>query len=175
MLLHFLATIVLGLGTAGLLMAINVATGKRLPTWLVPAGAGLAMLVFLVSMEYGWVTRTTAGLPEGVEVVSISRESMWYRPWTYLKPLSLRLVAIDTRRNRTHPEQPDQIMTTVMLLGRWMPIREIPVVFDCLGARRADLHAGVELEAGGHLRGADWRRLDPDEAALQTVCRERFD
>lgn len=173
MLLELIATVVLGLGAAGLIMAGNVLTGKRLPAWLIPAGAGAAMLIFIIFMEYSWVSRTSESLPSGVEVASVSSESMWYRPWTYIRPLSLRMVAVDTRRNRTHPSQPDQVMTSVLLLGRWMPVREIPVVFDCAGRRRADLHAGVELRADGSLANADWRRLDDADPALRIACQGR--
>lgn len=173
MLLEFLAAIVLGLAVAGTIMAINAATGRRLPGWLVPAGAGIGMIVFMVTMEYGWLPRTIEQLPEGVEVVSVSRESTWYRPWTYVRPLSLRLVALDTRRNRTHPEQRGLVMTSVVLLGRWLPARQIPVVFDCNAGRRADLHDGVELDRDGHLPGADWRDLAPDDPALAIACRDQ--
>lgn len=171
MLLEFLAAIVLGLAVAGAIMAINVAIGRRLPGWLVPAAAGISMIAFMVTMEYTWLPRTMASLPEGIEVVSVSRESSWYRPWTYLRPLSLRAVTLDTRRNRTHPAQPGQVMTSVVLLGRWMPVRRIPVVFDCQAGRRADLHAAVELGDDGHLSGADWRELAPDDPALAIACR----
>ncbi len=171
MLLEFFAAIILGLAVAGVIMAINVVIGRRLPGWLVPAAAGISMIAFMVSMEYTWLQRTTASLPEGVEVISVSRESSWYRPWTYLRPLSLRAVALDTRRNRTHPAQPGQVMTSVVLLGRWMPARQIPVVFDCQTSRRADLQAGVELDDDGHLSGADWRELEPDDPALAVACR----
>ena len=170
MLLEFIAAIALGLGAAGLIMALNLATGKRLPGWLMPASAGLAMIGFMVYMEYSWASRTIAGLPEGVVVTAQSSETSWYRPWTYVKPLTLRLVAVDTRRNRTHADVPNQVMTTVILMGRWMPTREIPVVYDCATHRRADLHAGVELAEDGQLTGADWRRLKPDDPALVAVC-----
>ena len=171
MLLEFLAAIILGLAVAGVIMALNVATGRRLPGWLVPAAAGISMIVFMVWMEYTWLPRTLESLPEGVEVASVSRESSWYRPWTYIRPLSLRAVALDTRVNRTHPAQPGQVMTSVVLLGRWMPTRQIPVVFDCRSNRRADLHAAVELDEDGHLSGADWRELAPDDPALAIACR----
>ncbi len=171
MLLEFLAAIILGLAVGGVVMAINVTTGRRLPGWLMPAAAGIGMIAFMVWMEYTWLPRTMESLPEGVEVVSVSRESSWYRPWTYLRPLSLRAVTLDTRRNRTHPAQPGRVMTSVVLLGRWMPARQIPVVFDCLENRRADLHAGVELDADGQLTGADWRELPPDDPALEIACR----
>lgn len=170
MLIEFLAAVALGLGVAGVVMALNFVTGKRLPGWLVPASAGASMIAFMVWMEYSWLPRTIDNLPEGVVVVSASSESMWYRPWTYLKPLSLRLVALDTNRNRTHAEQPGRVMTRVLLLGRWMPARQIPVVFDCINNRRADLSANVELDADGQLRGAQWRRLSPDDPALAAAC-----
>ena len=39
MLLEFIAAIVLGVAVAGVVMAINVATGRRLPGWLVPGAS----------------------------------------------------------------------------------------------------------------------------------------
>ncbi|MGY6629627.1 MAG: hypothetical protein ACXIUL_01330 [Wenzhouxiangella sp.] len=173
MLLEFIAAIALGLGTAGLFMAINFITGKRLPGWLMPASAGCAMIAFMVYMEYSWQPRTEAQLPDGVVVTGMSSEQMWYRPWTFIKPLSLRMTAIDTRRSRRHADQPGQVMTTAVLLGRWMPVREIPVVFDCHDHRRADLHAGVDMAEDGRLIGADWRRLDHDDPALLAACADR--
>ena len=170
MLLEFIAAICVGLATAGIIMGFNIALGRRLPAWLVPAGAGVSMIVFMISMEYTWLDRTADQLPEGVEIVSISRDTSWYRPWTYIKPLSLRLIAIDTRRNRTHAAQPDRVMTSVLLLGRWMPARQIPVVFDCTLNRRADLHDGVDLDDTGTLPGAQWRQLAASDPALIIAC-----
>lgn len=171
MLLEFLAAVFLGVAAAGIVMAINVAVGRRLPAWLIPASAGLAMIGFMVWMEYTWLSRTVAQFPEGVEVVSASRDTSWYRPWTYIKPLSLRAVVLDTRNNRSHEAQPDRVMTSVLLFGRWMPTRQIPVVFDCAAGRRADLHDGVELNDDGSLPGADWRQLPADDPALAIACR----
>ncbi len=171
MLLEFVAAIFMGFAAAGVVMAINVVVGRRLPAWLMPASAGLAMIAFMSSMEYSWLSRTTATLPEGVEVVSVSQETSWYRPWTYINPVSLRAVALDTRRNRTHEKQSHLVMTSVVLIGRWMPSRQIPVVFDCARGRRADLHDGVVMDASGALPGAQWRDLPADDAALKIACR----
>ncbi|MCC5860735.1 MAG: hypothetical protein JJT93_02355 [Gammaproteobacteria bacterium] len=170
MLLEFIAAIALGLGAAGVVMALNVALRRRLPAWLVPAVAGAAMISFMVHMEYAWAERTAGQLPEGVVVASTGTSVSWFRPWTWIKPLELRMLAVDTRRSRRNPAAPGQVMTTVVLLERWMPVREIPVVFDCPGARRADLHAGVELAADGRLEGAQWRALESGDAALRVAC-----
>ena len=171
MLLEFIAAIALGLGTAGAVLAVDrLIARRRLPGWLASAAAGTAMIALMVYLEYSWADRTGAQLPEGVVVTAISRDRIWYRPWTYARPLTLRMVAVDTRRNRRHAEAPGQVMTTVVLFGRWLPTRELPVVFDCHGTRRADLHAGVELDAGGRLVGAQWRTLATDDAALAAAC-----
>lgn len=154
-------------------MGLNLAVGRRLPGWLIPASAGAAMIGFIIFMEYSWAARTAESLPDGVEIASVSQESMWYRPWTYIRPLSLRMIAVDTRRHRRHPQQPDQVMTTVLLLGRWMPVHEIPVVFDCAAGRRADLHAGVQLLPDGQLAEADWRRLDDADPTLPIACNDQ--
>jgi hypothetical protein len=171
MLLELIAAIALGAGTAGMVLAVDrLVARRRLPGWLAPAAAGTAMVALMVYLEYSWADRLGAQLPAGVVVTTISRDRMWYRPWTYARPLGLRMVAVDTRRNRLHDEAPGQVMTTVILLGRWLPTREMPVVFDCVGARRADLHAGVQLGADGQLVGAQWRTLAADDATLTAAC-----
>ncbi len=170
MLLEFIAAVTLGLGAAGVVMAVNVVLRRRLPTWLVPAAAGAAMLGFMVHMEYAWAERTAEQLPAGVIVATTGTSVSWFRPWTWVKPLELRMLAVDTRRSRRHQAAPGQVMTTVVLLERWMPVREIPVVFDCLGARRADLQAGVEMTIDGQLAGANWRQLEATDAALRVAC-----
>jgi hypothetical protein len=170
MLLEFIAAIAVGLGAAGIALILRTLSGRRLPIWTAPASAGLAMIAFMVTMEYSWMARTTDRLPEGVVVVNASEESSWYRPWTYLKPLTLRLVAVDTRRNRRNDTRPEWVMTTVVLLGRWVPAREIPVVYDCREGRRADLGEDVVLGPDGSLEGAQWRTLDPDDAGLRATC-----
>jgi len=170
MLLEFLAALAMGAGVAGLVMSLNWLMRRRLPGWMTPASAGLAMILMMVYLEYTWASRTEAQLPEGVVITAQSEASMWYRPWTYIKPLSLRMVAVDTRRNRHHADFPDYVMTTVLLLGRWMPAREIPVVYDCAGARRADLDASVQFADDGALLGTQWRALSDHDRALRAAC-----
>ena len=170
MLLEFIAAIASGLGVAGVMMAARKLTGHRLPGFLVPASAGVAMIAIMVYFEYSWAWRITDRLPEGVVITAESTDAMWYRPWTYLAPVTFRLVAIDTRRSRLNAAQPNQVMTTVMLLGRWMPIREIPVVYDCQRQQRADLDSGVTLADDGALVGARWRDLAEDDRALEVAC-----
>lgn len=169
MLLEFIAALASGFAAFGVLLMINAFTGRRLPRWVMPAGAGLGMLAFTIWSEYSWPER--AILPgAGYQEASRNSVATWYRPWTYVWPQSNRLIAIDHRFTRTHPEAPDLVLTRVALLARWMPEYGYLVVFDCATGRQADLLAGVELMPDGTLEGAEWVEIGTDDPVLATAC-----
>ncbi|MBC7156781.1 MAG: hypothetical protein H5U20_04605 [Rhodobacteraceae bacterium] len=169
---EFVATIVAGFGVAGLVILANRLLRGRLPRWLMPVAAGLAMIAFTIWAEYNWLDRVRAGLPEGVTIVAESRERMAYRPWTYLWPLTLRAVAVDTRRLRKNPAQPDLRMVPVVALGRWKAGIEINSVVDCAAGQRADMVEGVSIAEDGSLTGATWYALPEGDRLLRAVCGE---
>lgn len=170
MLLEFIAIIAGGFGLAGLVMTLNFLVGKRLPGWAVPAAAGAGMLAMAIWLEYSWFERVTSSYPEGVEVASTNQTRSWYRPWTFVVPLTNRLIAIDHRASRRNPSHPDMVLTQVVLAGRWEPTRQFGAMFDCTGHRRADLLDQVVFEEDGTLRNASWHALDPADPMLRTAC-----
>lgn len=170
MLLEFIAIIAAGFGLAGIALSVNIALRRRLPQWIIPAAAGAGMLLMAIWLEYSWLERTTAAFPEGVEVASSNQVRSWYRPWTYAVPLSNRLIAVDHRFDRRHADAPGQVLTRVILAGRWEPTRQYGAVFDCSAHRRADLLDQVTLEDGGGLENADWLQLSADDPVLRSVC-----
>jgi len=152
---------------------INRALGWRMPGWAVPAAAGFAMIAFVVWTEYSWAERTRSGLPAEVTVVSQNAITSWYRPWTYVWPLTNRMTVIDHRFDRTNADHPHLLITAVVMLGRWEPGRQVPVVFDCQDGLRADLRSTVVIADDGTLVGADWLRLSPDDPMLRAACHGR--
>ena len=170
MLLEFIAIVAAGFGLAGIALSLNIALRRRLPQWIVPAAAGAGMLLMAIWLEYSWFERTTSTFPDGVEVASTHQARSWYRPWTYVVPLTTRLIAVDRRFDRRHADRPGQVMTRVILAGRWEPTRQFGVVYDCNGHRRADLLDQVELDEDGQLRNASWAQLSADDAVLRTAC-----
>ena len=170
MLLEFIAIIAAGFGLAGIALSINIVLRRRLPQWILPAAAGAGMLLMAVWFEYSWLDRTTATFPDGVEVASTNEVRSWYRPWTYVVPLTTRLIAVDRRFDRRHADMPGHVLSQIILAGRWEPTRQFGAVFDCDGRRRADLLDEVVFDDAGALRNARWVTLEPDDALLRVAC-----
>ncbi|WP_394002029.1 hypothetical protein ACF3M1_15155 [Luteimonas sp. WGS1318] len=170
MLLEFIAIIAAGFGMGGVALMLNFIVGKRLPGWAMPASAGVGMLAMAVWLEYSWLDRVTANYPQEVEIASTNEVRAWYRPWTYVAPQVNRLIAIDHRFDRRNPAHPDQVLTQVLLVGRWEPARQFGVVFDCAGRRRADLIDQVRFADDGSLDNAHWRVLREDDPVLRAAC-----
>lgn len=171
MILEFIAAVVVGLAVGGIVHLLRRSAPGRIAPWAIPAAAGAAMIGFAVYMEYTWASRTVASLPEEAVVASQNEINSWYRPWTYLFPLTNRMIVVDHRFSRRNEAHPDQLLTAVVMLGRFEPGRQIPVVFDCAEGRRAELDAQVEFAEDGGLEGATWRNLSDDDPILRAACR----
>jgi len=170
MFLELIATFVLGVGVAGIALIIVKITRGRLPSWVVPASAGLAMIGFSIWSEYSWFARTAGDLPDPVVVAWTNRESAPWKPWTYALPQTTRFVAVDTGTIRTNDALPGQRMVDLYLMGRWAPGRQVRVVLDCHGARRADLIENVAMDETGAVDPAAWVQMDPSDPVLSTAC-----
>lgn len=169
MILDFIATVCAGFALAGVALALRALSRRRLPAWIVPAAAGLGMLGFAVWNEYTWYPRTVAALPDGVVVARAQEESAPWRPWSYVRPIVTRFSAVDTRVSRTNPGAPGQVLTTVVLVGRWQPGMTVPVLFDCESSRRAPLTGDTPLaEIDG--TGLSWEELPPTDETLRAAC-----
>lgn len=148
--------------------ALGKFAGIALPKWLMPAGIGLAMLGTAIWSEYSWYPRLRAGLPATAEVVLTGQDSAPWRPWTYLRPLTVRAMVID--RAKLAAPAPGVVATDLLLLQRWAPLQTVSVAYDCAGARRADLFGAAKVESDGTLSGAAWQPLDPGDAGLRAAC-----
>ena len=124
-----------------------------------------------VVSESTWGSRTAEGLPEGVVVVDEVAESVWYRPWTYISPFINRFVTVDVTSVRENPEIPGQRMVDLYFFGRWSPVNQAPMFFDCAENRSALLIDGAEFAPDGSLRDAQWETLAPSDSILTLACK----
>lgn len=170
MFIELIATVFAGIACAGLVMSLNIASGRRLPKWLMPVAAGVGMLGMTLSNEYSWFSRTTAELPAGMEVAMTVDEQSWMRPWTKLWPYTERFVAVDLGTARSNDALPDQRLADLYFFGRWSPVNQAPMLFDCAAKRSALLIDGAKFDGSGAVVDANWQTMPPDDPILKLLC-----
>ena len=171
MFVELIATIFAGIACAGLAMLANIITGRRLPKWILPVAAGAGMIATTVSNEYTWFHRTQDRLPDGLSIAMQVEESSWMRPWTQIWPYTKRFVAVDTGTARINDQLPEQKLVDLYFFGRWSPVNQAPMLFDCAAARSALLIDGVNFADNGQVTNADWAGMAQDDPILTQVCK----
>lgn len=169
MLFELVAVIFGGVAAAGVVLMLRK-LAPALPRWTVPAGAGLTMIAISVSLEYSWFERTSASLPEGVEVALTHDNRALWRPWTYLTPYVDSFIAIDSAGMRRNEAIEGQRMARLYVFGRWAQPQRVWVVFDCKTGRRADLGEGVALGEDGAVPDALWVASAADDPVARRAC-----
>ena len=170
MFIELIATIFAGIACAGVAMLLNFTTGRRLPKWVMPVAAGAGMIGMTISNEYTWFARTAERLPEGVAIATTVQEQSWLRPWTQIWPYTKRFAAVDTATARTNANLPDQRMADIYFFGRWSPVNQAPMLFDCASGRSALLIDGAEFADDGSVADADWQKMPEADPILKLVC-----
>ncbi|WP_371223151.1 hypothetical protein [Roseovarius sp. 2305UL8-3] len=170
MFIELIATVFAGIACAGVAMLLNISTGRRLPKWIMPVAAGLGMIGMTISNEYTWFDRTAERLPKDVEIAMTVDEQSWLRPWTQVWPYTKRFVAVDTGTARRNDNLPDQRLADLYFFGRWSPVNQAPMLFDCKGARSALLIDGAEFGDDGTVANADWQTMPDGDPILKLVC-----
>ena len=163
MFFELIATFVAGFAGAGVILALNWASGKRLPRWLVPVGAGAAMLTTTIASEYSWYPRTRDGLPEGLVIAQRVESQAFYRPWTYFHPFTERFVAVDMAGLRSNEADAELKLADLFFFGRWAPVQAAQVMVSCREGRRADPMEGSEGDPV-------WHEVGPEDPIVRTVC-----
>ncbi|PTV97563.1 hypothetical protein C8J27_101679 [Rhodobacter aestuarii] len=166
--------IMLAAGAFAGLMAFLIRHSARkllrleVPKWIMPAAAGLAMLGITIWGEYNWYAAARDGLPEGTVVLQTNSESMPWRPWSYIWPVTNRFVALDTA-NRAKPA-PDVVVANLYLVARWRPVQPVTVAYECTGHRQAILGGEAAVNADGSLSAGEWLPAPMPDAGLNAAC-----
>lgn len=170
MFIELIATIFAGIACAGVAMVLNILTGRRLPKWVMPIAAGAGMIGMTISNEYTWFDRTAERLPEGVEIATMVQEESWIRPWTQVWPYTKRFAAVDTGTARKNENLPQQRLADLYFFGRWSPVSQAPMLFDCAKSQSALLIDGATFADDGSVQNADWQAMEKDDPILKLVC-----
>lgn len=166
MFFELIATFAAGIAAAGLALVAGHLSGGRLPRWSIPVAAGAAMLGYAVWSEYSWAGRTTAGLPEGVEVLVSVTETRFWKPWTYVVPQTTRIMALDRAGVQINADAPDVQLADLYFFARWTPPAKRPQLVNCATSARADLNEGALVDPAA----AIWREVDDSDPLIAALC-----
>ncbi len=177
MLFEFIATIAAGFGMAGLALIIthlSKLAGKKAPKWLIPLFGAIGIFGFQINQEYSWFGQQVAQLPEGVTVVKKVEQSTWFRPWSYVKPQTLRFIAADSGQARANADNQDIYLVNLYLFERRRSVQQVPQVIDCTAPARADYvlqEKDSQLTIDEHVKKTTkWRPLEKDDPLYINVC-----
>ncbi len=177
MLFEFIATMAAGFGMAGLALIIthlSKLAGKRAPKWLIPLFAAIGIFTFQIHQEYNWYHQQVAQLPAGITVVKTAQSSEWFRPWSYIKPQTLRFIAVDSGNASVQVDNEDIYLVNLYLFERRRSVQKIPQVIDCDAPARADYMIPVkdsELTIKEYVQQTTaWRPLAKDDPLFISVC-----
>ena len=120
----FVATVVCGLGAAGIALGIRAATRNKAPKWIIPVFAGAGMLGYLIYMEYTWFDQKEARLPDEAVVVSTESDGILWRPWTFVLPYVTAFSTVDTKsisRDTSSEDIAPSALTKAVMLRKLTP------------------------------------------------------
>lgn len=168
MIWNLIATLVAGLGAAGIALMLRSLSRKKLPKWIVPVFAGLGMLGYQIYTEYTWYEFKRGQLPAGAEVVDVSSDSMIWRPWTYLKPMVVGFTVIDADSVRDTLVGNDRVVEFMLYRFERSYVEQVThhtqllncengEMFQLDEARKPLLNSRVVLDSGAAVR----RRVCP--------------
>ena len=95
MIWHLVAVLILGLCMGALAYALRRLSRNRLPKWWIPVFASVGMMGYLAFYDYTWYDFKRGQLPEGAVVIRESRDSAFFRPWSYFYPSVSAFTIVD--------------------------------------------------------------------------------
>ncbi len=170
MTLELLGAIVAGIALLGVVLFVNrVLLRNYFGRWLYTAAAAAGMLGFSLWSEYSWPSRALAAQPALVAAAH-NEHSVFYRPWTFIWPQQTQLITVNTAMMDRHAQNPDLVMTQIVLVARWRPLQSVLAIFDCAANASVAVEEGVRLTPEGALEGGTWTELEASDPVLRTVC-----
>ncbi len=169
MLIDLIATVAAGFGAGGVALLLRRMSGGRLPGWITPTAAGLAMIGYQIHADYDWRDGAEAALPDGVTVLREIETTAWWKPWTLVFPYVNRFSAVDVAAARTHPDAPGMKLAQIYLMAQRAPTIALPVLVDCVEGRWADI-ADSRFDADGMPQDPNWVEMPADDPMRAALC-----
>ena len=170
MIWELIATVIAGLGGAGIALILRKITVNKAPMWLIPVFAGASMLGFQIHSEYSWFSHQSGRLPAGVVVVKTVEQTAAWRPWSYLYPQTFRFIAADVGNASVNQINPQLRLVDLYFFERRATARRVPQVVHCQQQAQTDFSAQLQIPAVDAAVGSDWKKLSSDDPLRIAVC-----
>lgn len=167
---ELIATVVAGLGGAGIALILRKLCANKAPRWLMPVFAGTAMLGFQIHSEYSWFDHQASLLPQGVVVVKTVQEQAVWRPWSYLYPQTLRFIAADVNNAAANQRNNNIMLVDLYFFERRATARRVPVVLHCQQHARTEFSQQLDIPTADAPLSSIWQKLSADDPLLTAVC-----
>lgn len=171
MIWELIATVCAGVGAAGVALLLIKLSRQRLPRYLTPVFAGVAMIAFQIYNEYQWFDHQKSLLPQGVKVVMTASDKKVWQPWTYLLPQTNRFMAADFAKTTVNQLNPDIVLLDLYLFAQRSPAIPVKQLIHCKAGKRADFSLDMPIPTPDSALDDRWFDLPKDSAFLQACQR----
>lgn len=162
----FVATVLCGLGAAGIALGIRAATRNKAPKWFVPVFAGIGMLGYLIYGEYTWYDHKQTLLPTEAVVVSTESKGIFWRPWSLAYPYVTSFSTVDTDSIARDTSNPNILRFTLYRFEQ--------KITDAVSHRVHLVNCAtrelVPIGSDGTPRVDNLKVLNPNDLLFSTVC-----
>lgn len=170
MIWQLIATVVAGVGAAGIALLLIKLSANRLPRYLTPLFAGIGMLSFLIYTEYQWFSHQQSLLPANVRVVQQIEETTWWRPWSYVWPQVTRFMAADFNSIEQNRINPAVLMVDIYLFAERTPAVASKQLVHCGWQKRQDFTKTSQIPATDAVPDEHWFSLPTGNSLLDTCA-----
>lgn len=162
----FVATVICGLGAAGIALGIRAVTRNKAPKWLIPVFAGAGMLAYLVYGEYSWYEHKQSRLPTEAVVVSTETKGIFWRPWSLVYPYVTAFSTVDMESLSQDTDNPEIIRFTLYRFEQKMTdtVSHRVHIINCASQEL------VPIGSDGAPRVDNLKTLDRTDALYSAVC-----
>ncbi|MCZ2720637.1 hypothetical protein O1D97_03000 [Marinomonas sp. 15G1-11] len=166
---ELVATVFAGISCAGIALFLRSISRKKLPSWLIPAFAGIGMLGFQIQSEYTWYDHQVSLLPQGVVVIKTVEEEAVWRPWRFFYPQTSRFIAADIKNAATNSLNTDVILVDLYFFERRHLAKRVPQVIHCGTSSRADFTQDLNIK-NTLINASQWTPLEKSDPLLVRLC-----
>ncbi|HBU96551.1 hypothetical protein [Thalassospira lucentensis] len=164
-------TVVIGFAAAGVIMLLFRLLGRKVPKYVIPFTAAIAMFCYMIWDEYSWFDRYASRLPDTVIITQTFADENVFAPWTLITAPINRFTAVDRERVVINPHAPDEKRVTTLLLKKGSTTLALTHLVNCTTGKRGYITDQTSLDQSGFPTAIDeWFDLKPDDPLRAAVC-----